>query len=220
MNLADVAAAMAQAGCTSEQIAVTLKSLDTRSTAAKRQARYRERKRNESVTNRNSDVTVTLSDASPFPPDKERSPTPPKEITPLSPSDPNGSVVLAAVRTTEIQRKQRVDLIQEVVGMWNDLAGQTKLAQVRDITDRRQAAIVARSEALTKTYDFPDPLAGWRDVINRVRLSPFLRGENKQGWRCDFDFVIAPSSFTKIMEGKYAPEIKPKQINFLSERRH
>jgi hypothetical protein len=50
MLLADVMEAMAGAGCSPEQMTVVANSLDQRSPAAKRQALYRARKRNESVT--------------------------------------------------------------------------------------------------------------------------------------------------------------------------
>ena len=99
-------------------------------------------------------------------------------------------------------RKGNVTLFQTVVGMWNEMAANCRLIAVRDITPPRQAAIVARSEDFTKTYDFPDALEGWRKLMGLVRGSPFLRGE-LNGFRCDFDFATRASSFTKIMEGKY-----------------
>ena len=89
------------------------------------------------------------------------------------------------------------------------MAAANRLVAVRDITPPRQAAIVARSDDLIKTYDFPDALAGWRKLLGLVRGSPFLRGE-LNGFRCDFDFVTSASSFTKIMEGKY--EAQPKNL--------
>ena len=82
------------------------------------------------------------------------------------------------------------------------MATAVRLVAVRDITPTRQAAIVARSDDLVKTYDFPDAIEGWRKLMGLVRGSPFLRGE-LNGFRCDFDFVTRASSFTKIMEGKY-----------------
>ena len=82
------------------------------------------------------------------------------------------------------------------------MATAVRLVAVRDITPTRQAAIIARSEDLLKTYDFPDAIDGWRKLMGLVRGSPFLRGE-LNGFRCDFDFAIRASSFTKIMEGKY-----------------
>lgn len=84
----EILAALAATGLSDEQHALIAElvgavaletpagSVPVRSSAAIRQARYRERKRNESVTNRNGDVTCYA---------KERSPTPPKENTPLSP---------------------------------------------------------------------------------------------------------------------------------------
>jgi hypothetical protein len=121
--------------------------------------------------------------------------------------------------TCESQRKDRVELIQAVVGMWNDLASKGSLVAVKDITAKRQSAILARTEDLRKTYDYADPLEGWRKLMGLVRGSPFLRGE-ANGFRCDFDFVTRASSFTKIMEEKYAPtRQRPKEINFLVGRR-
>ena len=78
-----------QALIAAEAIESSSEHTDTRSTAAKRQARYRERNRNESVTKRNEASHVTVSDAkvSPSLSPKEKSPpnTPSKEITPNSP---------------------------------------------------------------------------------------------------------------------------------------
>jgi hypothetical protein len=186
---------------------------EDRSTGARRQARYRERKRNESVTKRNGDDR-NESDAL-----LRKSVTP---VTPLARVEDNllpletaggfqeeGEFQVSRETFNSLVpdpksalRKQTVALCQTVVGMWNDMASGLRLVVVRDITAARQAAIVARSEDLVKTYDFPDALAGWRKLMGLVRGSPFLRGE-LNGFRCDFDFVTRASSFTKIMEGKY-----------------
>jgi len=78
MIKAAVLDAMVAAGCTAEQIAAAVKADQAdRSSGAARQARYRARKASH-VTD--SDVTsVTVTDV---PSPKEKSPTPPKEITP------------------------------------------------------------------------------------------------------------------------------------------
>lgn len=80
--------AMVASGCTGEQIAAVVKaSMSGRSSGAERQARYRARKASQSVTSDVTSVTVTET-LSP----KEKSPTPPKEITPIlnPPSPPKG----------------------------------------------------------------------------------------------------------------------------------
>jgi hypothetical protein len=118
------------------------------------------------------------------------------------------SAPLAEVATLEAEKPKRqrreadIALIQSVVGDWNDLAASLRLPQVQDITPSRQAAILARAKDFTTTYDFADPPAGFAELFNRIRGSPFLRGE-ATNFRCDFDFATKQSSFTKIMEGKY-----------------
>lgn len=41
--------------------------------------------------------------------------------------------------------------------------------------------------------------------MDRVRASPFLRGDNDRGWRASLDFLLKPESFAKLMEGAYDP---------------
>ncbi len=163
MTLADVIAAMRAVGCSAEQIVAVTEAMDLRSVGAKRQARYRERKRNEIVTDRNA---LRKRDAT------------------------------------------QVDFIQSVVSQWNETASRYRLPQVKDITVPRQAAIMARAKDLTETYDFPDPSTGFVSLFNHVQASPFLRGE-ANGFRCDLDFCIRSSSFTKIMEGRYESQGNP-----------
>jgi hypothetical protein len=41
------------------------------------------------------------------------------------------------------------------------------------------------------------------EAIHAIECSPFLRGENDRGWKADFDFLLQPKSFTKLIEGTY-----------------
>ncbi len=52
-------------------------------------------------------------------------------------------------------------------------------------------------------------LEGWKRAIAKVRESPFLRGDNKQGWKADFDFIVTKSKFHKILEGSYDEKQRP-----------
>jgi uncharacterized protein YdaU (DUF1376 family) len=133
----------------------------------------------------------------------------------LSVSETDVSLVPAPSARTSEQRKKNVELMQAVVGLWHELPG-PPFATVRDITDTRQASILARSRDLVKIHEFPDPLAGWRHLVELVRRSPWLRGENPTGWICDFDFILASKSFTKILELKY--EAKPKPVRQFGRR--
>ena len=103
MSLAVTVTAMAEAGCSAEQIAAVVRAheanqLEFRSSAAVRQARYRDKKRNEGITERNEGITErnvtrhTVS-PSPFPPDPP--PHTPPPITPQT-SPPSISPIARA----------------------------------------------------------------------------------------------------------------------------
>lgn len=50
--------------------------------------------------------------------------------------------------------------------------------------------------------EFPD-LDVFRQVFDNAEKSAFLKGQNRRGWAADFDWMIRPSNFQKILEGKY-----------------
>ena len=43
----------------------------------------------------------------------------------------------------------------------------------------------------------------WEDYFNRVEESEFLSGRVTR-WRADFDWLMKPSNFEKVLEGKYS----------------
>jgi hypothetical protein len=86
--------------------------------------------------------------------------------------------------------------IEEVVGDWNELATELGLPIVRKITPERRKAFKAR----LRTYR---DLADWRRAFIHIRNTPFLRGENRDGWTADFDFLLQAKSFTKLTEEAY-----------------
>lgn len=85
--------------------------------------------------------------------------------------------------------------VSEIVEGWNDLASRCGLATVAKLTDQRRR----KARAQAKRF----PLDDWLSVFRKVEQSPFLRGTNDRGWRCDFDFILSEGNFTKILEGKY-----------------
>jgi hypothetical protein len=197
-----------------EAAAAAAKEEARRAKEAARLRQYRERKKAERTRTNADEHVRTAHTSTPLKQKEPSPPTPPlleKLNSPRIVSDE--TIVDEVVDVSDFNdlakaRKGNVELFQTIVGLWNDLASSHGLVAVRDITTKRQSAILARSEDLVKTYDFPDALEGWRKLMGLVRGSPFLRGE-ATGFRCDFDFVSRASSFTKIMEGKYEAKTTP-----------
>lgn len=81
-----------------------------------------------------------------------------------------------------------------LVSTWN-VAAMGRLPVVMTLTEARRAALRARcaehgAEAV-------------RAVMLRACRSPFLCGGNDRDWRADFDWVMRPRNFVRIMEGNY-----------------
>lgn len=85
--------------------------------------------------------------------------------------------------------------VDDVVEVWNDMAEQCGLAKVVKLTEVRRKKIKAR----IKEYSVDD----WSKAMKAIYNSKFLRGDNDRGWKADFDFLLEPSKFIKLVEGAY-----------------
>lgn len=43
----------------------------------------------------------------------------------------------------------------------------------------------------------------WQQAFAALERSDFCKGQNDRGWWADFDFILQPKSFTKLIEGAY-----------------
>lgn len=41
------------------------------------------------------------------------------------------------------------------------------------------------------------------EAIDNINQSDFLRGKNDRGWQIDFDWLMKPNNFIKVLENKY-----------------
>ncbi len=83
----------------------------------------------------------------------------------------------------------------DIKDAWNVFAENNGLAKIKEITKSRKNAVLARKKA--NGFDLGL-------IFEEIKKSSFLLGENKNGWRVDFDFVFcSPNNWIKIMEGKY-----------------
>lgn len=84
---------------------------------------------------------------------------------------------------------------KEVIEAWNDLAERKRLAKVVKLTPDRQRKLKARISQNT--------IDEWKTALEAIERSSFLCGDNDRGWKANFDFLLQPSSFTKLIEGVY-----------------
>lgn len=91
------------------------------------------------------------------------------------------------------------DELQTFVKVWNDYAEKYNLTKVKELTSKRKRKLK------TRIKEEPDFLEKFEEALKQVELSSFLRGENKNGWRMDFDWLIANDThYVKVIEGAYA----------------
>lgn len=84
---------------------------------------------------------------------------------------------------------------EHVVEAWNDMACRHGLPKVAKLTPARRRTLNARIRE--------HPISDFTEAISAIERSPFLLGENDRAWRADFDFILQPTSFTKLIEGSY-----------------
>lgn len=87
------------------------------------------------------------------------------------------------------------DVINNIINKWNYLAENYGLAQIVKVTDTRERHVLSRLQE--KEFDF-------LKILKVIEKTPFLLGNNKRGWRVDFDFIVSSkTNYIKILEGKY-----------------
>lgn len=81
-----------------------------------------------------------------------------------------------------------------------------KLSKVAKVSDDRKKHINARLSEFG--------LEKFTEVLRLAGESDFLNGKNKTAWKADFDFIINPNKFIKILEGKYSNKQPTHQMQY------
>lgn len=81
-----------------------------------------------------------------------------------------------------------------VLEAFNLMAGEAGLPKARMTPERRK-----KLTSFTRRHKVEDIT----EAIWRIPQTPFLCGENDRGWKADFDFLLQPKSFNRILEGSY-----------------
>lgn len=83
---------------------------------------------------------------------------------------------------------------EHVLEAFNVMADRTGLPKAK-LTDERRKKL--------RTFVRRHPIDDITEAISAIERSSFCRGENDRGWRADFDFLLQPKSFTRLIEGTY-----------------
>lgn len=110
---------------------------------------------------------------------------------------------------TNILRGSDFAPLDEAYEAYNLMAKETGFPLAQKFTDKRKKHLAARLKDC-------GGMDGWMAALEKLRASKFCQGENDRGWIADFDFLIAESSFTKLMEGRY-DDRKGQQKNRLAD---
>lgn len=92
-----------------------------------------------------------------------------------------------------------LETMKLAVAHWNDFARRhrpEKIAEVQVLSDKRKKHLAVRLREA-------GGIAGWDAALEKIERVPFLLGDNDEGWKVDFDFLLQQSRFIKLMEGGY-----------------
>jgi hypothetical protein len=168
----------------------------------------RERQRRHRMS-RVTDRDNALSRVTPPLPDKEKSPTPPKEIHPthLSPSLRSGLVdepVDARPPSKKIERTESDQkLLDAITDVWNAWAIGHHCPQVKFLTDERARRCRSR---LRDIANGEEPVPAFRKVLSKCETSFFIRGSPRGP--LTFDHLMREGFLSKMLEGGYEHEGK------------
>lgn len=95
--------------------------------------------------------------------------------------------------TNKNDKNEKNNIYSQIQEEFNSIC--VNLSSIKKITDSRKRVINAR----IKEYGLETVL----EVFNLVNKSSFLNGNSERGWKADFDWIMKPSNFTKILEGNY-----------------
>ncbi len=98
-----------------------------------------------------------------------------------------------AVKPAPQEKDYKGDL-QTALEAWNRLEAHG-LTKIRSISKAREKLLTAR----LKEYG----IEGFMECLENIKKSSFLRGQSSRGWIINFDWLIKPNNFIKVLEGNY-----------------
>ncbi|QIE86763.1 helix-turn-helix domain-containing protein [Pseudomonas nitroreducens] len=129
-------------------------------------------------------------------------PPTPAPGAPITVIEPSVEPSVAADAAADTPKRKAACPAQAIINLFNEIL--PELPQVVILSNDRRAKLSGRwnDSPVHQNLDF------WRDYFGTVRNSAFLMGKtldrNGKAFRCNFDWLICPSNFVKVVEGNYA----------------
>lgn len=87
------------------------------------------------------------------------------------------------------------EFIEPYAEAWNLFATTYKLPRLKDINDSRRRKFATRIR---------EPAFDFLKILEGIKTSPHLKGDNNNGWKADFNWILEnDSNYLKILEGNY-----------------
>lgn len=90
----------------------------------------------------------------------------------------------------------QADEVRQAFEAYNWIAERIGASRAERLNDDRKRRLKARIKDA-------GGLEGWYDALRRIEGSPFLTGQTHHHFGLTLDFILQPSSFTKLIEGRY-----------------
>ena len=113
---------------------------------------------------------------------------------------PHIRVKIAPEKKAKSAKPEEVSVFAQIVGMYHERC--PELPKVTEITAARESALRARIQDIEEK-NHGQIFSTFGELFAHVQGSSFLRGKNKRGWRANFDWLMNPQNFAKVMGGTY-----------------
>ena len=119
------------------------------------------------------------------------------------------SLIDSSIRDRESVEKEKINfssVCEEIKNKWVEIAHKFDLSGVKlKINDKRKKAI----KILLNEYTIEELL----QAMDKIHISKFLQGDNKNNWQITFDWLISKSNLLKVLEGNYDDKINAETKN-------
>lgn len=107
------------------------------------------------------------------------------------------------------EKKQATMPFARIKELWNTLC--PSFPKMMVLSEARKNKIRNRVEEMGGIEQALPILEG---IFKTMQETPFLKGDNKRGWKASFDWIFEnDKNWVKVFEGNYAPGAKPKDIH-------